>query len=146
MRAALTAMPLLLLAACSGGGDDPATSAEGWEIAPGTYGNVVMADSSDSYQGVELRLPEGSESETVEMVRCDGWCGQVERQPVRRGLNGLSFAFHIGERTVDVALTPHGPDRIELTADWGEGVTSQPLLLLEQPVGLAAAHGKPPAE
>ncbi|MDZ3831537.1 MAG: hypothetical protein U0S50_06945 [Sphingopyxis sp.] len=141
-----TVAVLILLGGCSAGGDDPAASADGWSIAPGFYSNVAQGADNGEYRGVEVHLAEGSESKTIEIVRCDGWCGQVERQPLRRGLNGVSFAFVAGERTVDVAITPDGADTVELTADWGDGVVSQPLKRVAGPVGLAAARGAPPAE
>lgn len=142
IASALLGLALLFATGCSGENDPAETGKGGWRIPAGVYGNVELGDESGDLGGIELFLDRGSESEAVEFVLCEGWCGEVEKHPLRRGLNGVSFAIDHGGRTTDILVGPAGPDAVELSVDWGNGLESYRLPRIAREFGLEVARGE----
>lgn len=142
VRSLLLGPVLLLFAGC--GADDAGDSAEsgkgGWSIPAGTYGNVTEGGAGTDLRGFELTLDRGSESATVDFIQCNDGCDNVENQPLRRGLNGISFTVYRDGRTVDVLVNPAGKDAVELSLDQGSGVESHSLPRIDGELALAIAR------
>lgn len=141
MRAAVLLGLVLLLAAGCGEESDPAeTGKDGWRIPAGVYGNVAPDAENGGLRGMEVSLDRGDESASANFARCEGQCEASAKRPLRRGLNGVSFAIEHGGRTIDVLVGPAGPDAVEVSADWGRGLESHRLPKIAREVGLAAAR------
>lgn len=124
----IAAAGLVLLGGCSDGRDDPAGAGRGgWAIPPGTYGNVVQDGGGGAKTGVELRLAQGDESETITIVLCDAGCGAAQTRPIRRGLNGVSFTLPTPDGTADVSIQPDGPDAVSFNLHGGAGLRTERL-------------------
>ena len=133
---------LLMLGGCGQGGDaDPAEAGQGgWGIPAGIYGNVTTSAESGEMAGVELRLDRGSESETVEIILCDGVCDKVATRPLRRGLNGVSFTLPTRGATADVLIQPGGPDAVIFNIGGIDRLRTERLIRMERELGLAAGR------
>ena len=144
MRNLSFCLVLLLAAGCgeTSNGDPVEAGKGGWNIAAGVYGNVVRDGESGDPAGIELSLDRGSESETVDFVRCDAGCSHVEKRPLRRGMNGISFTIQGAGQPVDVMVTPGGGNAVELSVDRGNGLETHRLPRIEQAFGLALARNK----
>lgn len=144
IRPVLLGLSLLLAAGCGGGSNsDPAEGGQGgWRIPAGVYGTVAPGENGGDLGGIELSLDRGSESETVDFIRCERGCNRPETRPLRRGLNGIAFTIDDGGRTVDAIVNPAGPDAVELNVDRGQGLETHRLPRIQREVGLAAARGK----
>ena len=108
-------------------------------IAPGLYSNVTYG-AGGGIDGIELVLPRGSESVTVDVVRCDEVCGDVQRVSVRRGLNGLFFELPgdgQGHGPTLVALS-HADNAVEYSVDTGNGLKSISLPHVPRPLVIGA--------
>jgi hypothetical protein len=104
-------------------------------IAPGTYSNVARSADGSLY-GIELALPRGSDSVSLDIVRCDQLCGDVQHISVRRGLNGLFFELPgdgQGHGPTLVALS-HDGNAVEFSADTGDGLKSIMLPRVSRPI------------
>lgn len=131
----------LLFAAGCGEKSDPAeTGKDGWRIPAGVYGNVAPDAADGGLHGMEVVLDRGDESASADFARCEGKCEAAAKRPLRRGLNGISFAIDHDGRTIDVLVGPAGPDAMEVSADWGKGLESHRLPKIAREVGLAAAR------
>jgi hypothetical protein len=111
-------------------------------IAPGIYGDVRMSGETGDLGGIELSLPQGSNSRSVDFVHCEGWCNAVEQRPVRRGLGGVAFNVRQGERTIDLSVQPDGPRAVIVSVDWGNGLEQRRLPRIEREFGLDVARGE----
>ncbi|KTE33266.1 MULTISPECIES: hypothetical protein [unclassified Sphingopyxis] len=141
MRAvALLGLVLLFTAGCSERSDPAETGKDGWRIPAGVYGNVAPDAENGRLRGMEVSLDRGDESATADFARCEGRCEAAAKRPLRRGLNGVSFAIEHEGRTIDVLVGPAGPDAVEVSADWGRGLESHRLPKIVREVGLAAAR------
>lgn len=141
MRAvALLGLVLLFAAGCGEESDPAETGKGGWRIPAGVYGNVAPDAENGGLRGMEVVLDRGDESASADFARCEGQCEAGAKRPLRRGLNGVSFAIEHGGRTIDVLVGPAGPDAVEVSADWGKGLESHRLPKVVREVGLAAAR------
>ena len=141
MRAAASALlgfALLLAAGCGEERDPTEADKGGWRIAAGTYGNVVPDTGNGGMRGMEVVLDRGDASASADFVRCQGTCEASGKRALRRGLNGVSFAIDHGGRTIDVLVGPAGPDAVEISADWGQGIESHRLPKIARAVGQPA--------
>ena len=138
--AALLGLVLLFTAGCSERSDPAETGKDGWRIPAGVYGNVAPDAGNGGLRGMEVSLDRGDESASADFARCEGQCEAGAKRPLRRGLNGVSFAIEHGGRTIDILVGPAGPDAVEVSADWGKGLESQRLPKIVREVGLAAAR------
>lgn len=141
MRAAASALlgfALLLAAGCGEERDPNEADKGGWRIAAGTYGNVVPDTGNGGMRGMEVVLDRGDASANADFVRCQGTCEAAGKRALRRGLNGVSFAIDHGGRTIDVLVGPAGPDAVEISADWGQGIESHRLPKIARAVGQPA--------
>lgn len=124
------------LAACSGGNDAEGNAAP--QIAPGIYSNVVASAGSSDLSGIELFLPQGSNSDQVEFTRCDGRCTLAAQLPIRQGFGGISFD-HPGSsasgHAATMAVQP-AVNAITLTVDWGDGLQTYELQRVDRRFGL----------
>lgn len=118
----------LLIAGCSGAGDDPAARSGGWAIDPGVYSNVKAAEDGTTH-GFELTLPEGDQSRTAMLRMCETSCGEPREVTLMRGLNGVSFSVSEKGRTADVTVTPVRKGAVTMNADWGAGLEAVELPL-----------------
>jgi hypothetical protein len=109
-------------------------------IAPGIYGDVRMSGETGDLGGVELSLPQGSDSRMVDFVYCEGWCNAVEQRPVRRGLGGVAFSVQRGEQTIDLSVQPDGPRAVIVSVDWGNGLQRRRLPRIDREFGLNVAR------
>lgn len=121
---------------------DAAEAADGWSIAPGVYGNVRYDREKGSFDGFEVELEQGSAGREASFVRCTKTCGAAATTSIRRGLNGVSFAVEVDGKMVDVTIQPGGPEGVELSADWGAGVTSIFLPKITHKLGLSVASAQ----
>lgn len=141
MRTAVLLGLVLLFAAGCGEKSDPAeTGKDGWRIPAGVYGNVVPDAENGGLRGMEVVLDRGDESARADFARCEGRCEAGAKRPLRRGLNGVSFAIEHEGRTIDILVGPAGPGAVEVSADWGRGLESHRLPKIVREVGLAAAR------
>jgi hypothetical protein len=109
-------------------------------IAPGLYGNVQMSGETGDLGGMELSLPQGSDSATAEFVFCEGWCNTVEQPQVRRGLGGVAFTIRYAERDTDISVQPAGANAVTVSVDWGNGLQQYQLPRIARPFGLDVAR------
>lgn len=144
MRAIASALPGLALlfaaAGCSDQSDPAEAGKDGWRIGAGVYGNVAADAENGGLHGLEVILGRGDESASADFVRCEATCEADEKRMLRRGLNGVSLSVEHGGRTIDVLVGPAGPDAVEVSADWGQGLETQRLPKIARAVGLAAAR------
>ena len=115
-------------------------------ISPGIYGDVEMSGETGDLGGMELSLPQGSDSSSVVFVHCEGWCNAVDERPVRRGLGGVAFSVEQGERTIDLSVQPDGPRAVIVSVDWGSGLEQRRLPRIEREFGLNVARGEGPLQ
>lgn len=134
MACAISALILGLVAGCSKGGDDPAGTADGWQIPAGTYRSIAKAQ-----MGFEVHLSEGDKSPVAALSLCRPDCATPIHAAVMRGLNGISFSLSDAGHMVDVTLTPASMTEIMLAADWGKGLESVTLRRVEDRDGNGAA-------
>ncbi len=111
-------------------------------IAPGIYGDVRMSGETGDLGGIELSLPQGSDSRSVDFVHCEGWCNAVEQRPVRRGLGGVAFSVQQGEQTIDLSVRPDGPRAVVVSVDWGSGLQQRRLPRIDREFGLNVARSE----
>lgn len=136
----LLGLSLLFAAGCGEERDPAETGKGGWRIPSGVFGNVAPDAANGGLRGMEVFLDRGDESARADFARCEGECEATAKRPLRRGLNGVSFAVQHGGRTIDVLIGPAGPDAVEVSADWGKGLESHRLPKIVREVGLAAAR------
>ncbi len=119
--------------------------AEEPRITPGIYSDVRLNPEAGDLGGMELYLDQGSTSTEVQFVHCYGWCNQVQRVAVRRGLNGVYFdaSDFLGSQTTTFTVQPDGPSAVTITVDWGSGVQSRRLPLADREFGLDVARNNP---
>lgn len=111
-------------------------------IAAGIYSDVRVSGETGDYGGMELRLDSGGDSATIDFVLCEGWCSEVQRRPVRRGLGGVAFSIDYGDRPVDVTVQPDGAEAVTVSADWGQGLEQRRLPRIAREMGLALARSE----
>jgi len=144
LRALAAAILALALAACGESAEErrAETLASDAVITPGTYGNLQEHPESGDMTGLEVALPQGSNSTLVSLVDCRGSCELVQDLPARRGLGGITFTYMRYDRAFDLTVQPDGPDAVTVSADWGDGFEQRRLVRTDRPVG--AAMGQRP--
>jgi hypothetical protein len=111
-------------------------------ISPGIYSSVTMSEQTGDLGGMEISLPQGSDTKIAEFVHCKGWCNSVERPNVRRGLGGISFTVTDMERDITYSVQPAGAQAITISVDWGvgEGLKDYKLMRVKKKLGLDVAR------
>lgn len=110
-------------------------------IPAGIYSNVSFNDESGDLGGMELSLPQGSDSGTAEFTNCEGTCGRVDTVVIRRGLNGVFFEMpDYGGKPVMIAVEKNGSG-VSLNVDWETGMQTYRLAKVEREWGLRVARG-----
>ncbi len=134
---------LAIVSACGENVDQVrAENAAADAIPAGIYGNIALSEASGGLAGYELKLPQGSESEAIQFVRCDQSCPALSVVPVRRGLNGLFFDVPSAAGQMTPVALERTADGVSINVDWGNGLETVPLVKIEREWGLRVARGE----
>lgn len=110
-------------------------------IPAGIYSNVEYIEEAGDLLGMELSLPQGSETGTAEFTNCEGTCGRIDRVAIRRGLNGVFFEIpDYGGKPVLIAVEKSGAG-VNLNVGWETGMRTYHLAKVEREWGLRVARG-----